>query len=149
MRDAFSAGRYELKTEERVFDLADYNRFLSDESESIGTFKDTQQLAFAEERQRWLETGQLNFSVEDAGTQDDHDEVPEGCHGVQSPVPGSVWKLTVTAGQRVEFGQELVVLESMKMEMSIEAPATGLVRELRIDPGQSVQAGQVLVVIED
>src|SRR6185369_8409791 len=64
MREAVPHGRLELKIEEQRFKLSDYRRFLSQEADSIASFRTVQRAAFAEERQRWVDTGQLNFSVE-------------------------------------------------------------------------------------
>ncbi len=148
MRDAFAAGRYSLTTEDQLFDLASYNRFLEDERDSIEVFKRKQHAAFAAERQRWVDTGQLNFSTDDAAAAPDEDAVPYGCEAAMSAVPGSVWKLSVEVGDQVDAGQELLVLESMKMEIAVESPSAGTVVELRAEPGAAVKAGQVLAVIE-
>ncbi|WZB71880.1 acetyl-CoA carboxylase biotin carboxyl carrier protein subunit [Achromobacter xylosoxidans] len=56
--------------------------------------------------------------------------------------------MRVQVGQQVQAGQELVVLESMKMEITVNAPQAGVVREVRAQPGASVRAGQCVVVIE-
>jgi propionyl-CoA carboxylase alpha chain len=63
-------------------------------------------------------------------------------------MPGIVVRVLVEAGQRVEAGQELVVLEAMKMEHRICAPDAGLVTEVRVAVGQTVAAGMALVVLE-
>ena len=54
----------------------------------------------------------------------------------------------MTEGVPVEVGQVLVVLESMKMEVSIASGRSGIVREIRCAEGRPVQAGEVLIVIE-
>ena len=74
--------------------------------------------------------------------------LPEGCHGVESDITGNLWQVRVQVGQQVQAGQELVVLESMKMEITVNAPQAGVVREVRAQPGASVRAGQCVVVIE-
>jgi len=147
MRDAFAAGRHSLKIEEQTFDLAEYNQFLADEAESIEAFTTVQRKAFDEERARWVANGQLNFKEHDAAV-DPGGDVPDGCIGVPSPVPGSVWKVTVAEGTTVARGDSLIVLESMKMEMAVSAPAAGVVRIVHATEGASVSAGQILVVLE-
>ncbi len=66
-----------------------------------------------------------------------------------SPVPGSVWKLAVTQGARVAAGDVLVVVESMKMEMSVVASVDGIVHEVRCAEGRSVALGQTLIVLTE
>ncbi len=52
-------------------------------------------------------------------------------------------------GARVEAGDVLVILESMKMEIPLTAPVAGVVKEVRAQPGSPVRAGQRVVVIEE
>ena len=65
---------------------------------------------------------------------------------VSSPVAGSVWSIAVEAGSRVESGQVLFVLESMKAEFEIKAPHDGVVGDVLVAPGELVEPGQVLAV---
>jgi biotin carboxyl carrier protein len=60
----------------------------------------------------------------------------------------NVWKVVVGAGDVVDTGDPLVILESMKMEIPVEAPAAGTVREVRVEEGGVVQEGDVIAVIE-
>ena len=59
-----------------------------------------------------------------------------------------MWKVEVTVGAAVAKGDELVILESMKMEIPVEAPADGTVTELRVAPEDQVSEGDVLVVLD-
>lgn len=61
---------------------------------------------------------------------------------------GSVWKILVSVGDRLEEGQEVVILESMKMEIPIEAEKEGKVVEIAISEGDFVNEGDVLLKIE-
>jgi len=65
-----------------------------------------------------------------------------------APMPGSVVRVAVEEGARVEAGQVLVVLEAMKMEHAVNAGASGTVVRLGVDEGDQVVTGQVLVVVE-
>ncbi|MFD9732950.1 biotin carboxylase N-terminal domain-containing protein [Umezawaea sp. NPDC059074] len=65
-----------------------------------------------------------------------------------APMPGTVVRVSVEQGRRVEAGAELLVLEAMKMEHRILASTAGTVAELRITQGQQVDSGDVLVVVE-
>lgn len=150
-REAFPYGKVDIKIDEGTFKLRDYERFLSDNQASISGFKTQQQAAFEAERQRWIENGQLSFSSEaraGAGAQGDAAALPPGAEAVESHVPGSVWKLEVKPGQAVKRGQTLLVVESMKMEITVEAPSDGVVTELLVSEGHSVAPGQRVAVLE-
>ena len=64
---------------------------------------------------------------------------------VTAPLPGKVVKTAVQGGDRVERGATLVVLEAMKMELSVEAPRTGVIEEVTVSEGEQVAEGAVLV----
>ena len=66
---------------------------------------------------------------------------------VDSPMPGTILKVNVAAGQAVKEGDLLVVLEAMKMENEIFAPKGGTVSQVLVEKGASVNTGDVLVVI--
>jgi acetyl-CoA carboxylase biotin carboxyl carrier protein len=63
-------------------------------------------------------------------------------------ITGTVWKIEVKVGQKVNAGDTLVILESMKMEMPVEATEGGTVKEIRCKESQPVNEGDVLVVLE-
>ncbi|MCB0864245.1 MAG: biotin/lipoyl-binding carrier protein [Solirubrobacterales bacterium] len=67
---------------------------------------------------------------------------------VPAHITGTVWKIEVAVGDQVSEGDELVILESMKMEMPVEAEDSGTVAEIRCEEGQSVSEGEVLIVLE-
>ena len=58
---------------------------------------------------------------------------------------GTVLKIKVKSGDQVQAGQELVVLEAMKMETSVFASAAGTVTDVLIKEGEAAQEGQILV----
>ncbi|MGC2696144.1 MAG: biotin carboxylase N-terminal domain-containing protein [Candidatus Angelobacter sp.] len=64
-----------------------------------------------------------------------------------SPMPGQVLRVTVTAGQSVKPGDALIVLEAMKMEQTIKATICGIVDAVLVKPGEIVAPGQMLVEI--
>jgi 3-methylcrotonyl-CoA carboxylase alpha subunit len=68
---------------------------------------------------------------------------------LSAPMPGRVAAVRVTVGDVVERGAPLVVLEAMKMELTVAAPAAGRVSEVRCKPGDQVAEGTMLLVIED
>ena len=63
-------------------------------------------------------------------------------------MPGSVLMVPVAAGDEVEAGQTVVVLESMKMELSLVAPLDGTVAELTVSEGDSVARDQVVAKVQ-
>ena len=67
---------------------------------------------------------------------------------VKSPSVGKVLRLSVEAGAQVTRGAELMVIESMKVEIPIRANAAGQVKEFRVKPGDQIQRNAVLAIIE-
>ncbi|MFN3974235.1 MAG: biotin/lipoyl-containing protein [Dehalococcoidia bacterium] len=61
-----------------------------------------------------------------------------------SPMPGRVVAVSVKVGDRLRPGDEICVIEAMKMEQSIRCTRGGVVKALRIQPGQTVHAGDIL-----
>ena len=72
----------------------------------------------------------------------------EGRQKLTSPMPGKVVRVLLTAGNDVEAGQGVVVVEAMKMQNEIKSPKAGRVVEVRVNEGQTVSANQVLAVVE-
>lgn len=68
---------------------------------------------------------------------------------VTAPMPGTVLKVHVSAGDTFEAHQPLVIMESMKMEMTLSVPHGGRVKDVRCRPGQLVELGAALVKLED
>ena len=66
---------------------------------------------------------------------------------VKSPMPGNVLKINVTPGQKVNEGDVLLILESMKMENEVVPTKTGTVVQILVDKGAVVETGSPLVVI--
>jgi biotin carboxyl carrier protein len=67
---------------------------------------------------------------------------------VKSEVAGSVWKVLVQTGDPVAEDAQLMIVESMKMEIPVLSISAGRVVELRVTEGEAVAEGQVVAVIE-
>jgi len=64
---------------------------------------------------------------------------------IVSPMSGVILKVLVSEGQKVEYGQKLVILEAMKMENDIVTDKAGIVKKIYVKEGDNVDTGQVLV----
>ncbi len=71
----------------------------------------------------------------------------DGIAEVKAPLPGVIVSIGVAEGENVERGQQLCVLEAMKMNNPIRATEPGTVREILVSPGQQVEHDAVLMVI--
>jgi len=67
---------------------------------------------------------------------------------VEAHITGIIYKIECKVGQKVDEGDTVLVLESMKMEMPVEAEYDGTVKEIKCEEGQSVKEGDVLVTLE-
>ncbi len=67
---------------------------------------------------------------------------------VEAHITGTVWKIECEVGQKIDEGDTVVILESMKMEMPVEAEDEGTVKEILVEEGQSVSEGDALVELE-
>ncbi|MTE00279.1 5-oxoprolinase/urea amidolyase family protein [Paracoccus sp. YIM 132242] len=147
-RLAFPHGAWPVRIEETSFSWAEEKARLASQSVPIAAFKARQQSAFEAERARWKAEGLDSFIPLEAAEAGDA-TLPEGCSGVESPVPGNVWKTLVEPGSRVQPGDKLAIIESMKMEITVTAVSPGVLREFRAGPGRTVRAGDLIAVVQD
>ena len=151
IRRDFPNGDYPIKVEHTRFNLKDYEQFLADNDREIRDFTGQRQQAFDEELQRWIESGQINFSaeapMEDTG-EDDLANLPEGQHAVESHVAGNLWECLVQVGDTIEAQRPVAVIESMKMEIELLSPVSGRIVEIRREAGQAVAPGAPVVIVE-
>jgi acetyl-CoA/propionyl-CoA carboxylase biotin carboxyl carrier protein len=82
-----------------------------------------------------------------AGTSRGQRAAAPGEHRITAPMQGTVVRVLVEVGQRVEVGQPICVLEAMKMENQVVANQAGVVSELRVSEGSTVANGDVVAVI--
>lgn len=67
---------------------------------------------------------------------------------IKAPMPGSILNILAEAGQEVKAGDQLLILEAMKMENVIKSPGDGIVAKIHVDEKQSVEKNQVLISFE-
>ena len=65
-----------------------------------------------------------------------------------SPIPGKIMKILVRSGEAISEDDEVLKMESMKMENPIYAPTTGTITEIRVKENDEVEADDVLLIIE-
>ena len=68
---------------------------------------------------------------------------------VKSEIAGRIWKVLASVGQTVAMDDQLLIIESMKMEIPVVAPKEGVIREIRVVEGDEVSEGQLLAVVAD
>ncbi|MEQ6377366.1 acetyl-CoA carboxylase biotin carboxyl carrier protein subunit [Bacillaceae bacterium S4-13-58] len=68
---------------------------------------------------------------------------------VVANMAGSIWKKIVTEGDTVNIGQDVVILESMKMEIPISTPVKGKVTTFYVKEGDFVNEGDLIAVVEE
>jgi urea carboxylase len=68
---------------------------------------------------------------------------------VRAEITANVWQVRVEVGQKVAVGVELVVLESMKMEIPVVAPIAGTVTQVAVEPDTSIKEGDLVAVIDE
>lgn len=67
---------------------------------------------------------------------------------IKTEIQDVIWKINVKVGQKVDIGDTVVILESMKMEIPIESELRGTVKEILINEGDHVNEDQELVILE-
>jgi len=147
LRAEVPRGRHKLQIEEKVFRFSDYEKFLGEHSIEIDAFQSKQRAAFEAERKRWEEAGLSMDAPAETAAPDDAVVIPEGCSTLDSPVTGSVWKIETAVGAVLQAGGTALILEAMKMEVSLETDEHLEIVELLVAEGASVKAGQALVIV--
>jgi acetyl-CoA carboxylase biotin carboxyl carrier protein len=67
---------------------------------------------------------------------------------IKSPMAGTVWKIVKAVGDTVDYGDTVLILESMKMEIPVEADSTGTITRLLVAEGDVVDDGVPLVELQ-
>lgn len=69
-------------------------------------------------------------------------------NSISSQIPGRVISVSISKGDSVKKGDNIVVLESMKMQVAIKSPRDGVIKELKVKEGQSISRNDVVAVLE-
>ena len=136
-----------------MFDMAEHNKLLQDTKEEVRSMRERQKRAqdamskVEEELMgRWMEekaAGKIPMDKVESLLQD------PGIKKISSPLNANVWKVVVEEGAQVQVGDEVAVLEAMKLEISVrvEEGADGVVEKLLVRPGDVVGSGDPLVLV--
>ncbi len=67
---------------------------------------------------------------------------------ITAHITGTIFKIEKQVGDKVVTGDEVIILESMKMEIPLESPIDGVVKEILVEEGQAVEEGDVIAIVE-
>ena len=96
-----------------------------------------------QEKNSLSESSSINWDE----TVDIHESENEGRRVFNSPMPGSVISVSVNIGDLLEIGDQVCILESMKMQQIIITDVSGEVTKIVVDPGDQVSQGAPLIVL--
>ena len=94
----------------------------------------------------WLESGASAPPVADHQTAESSAMVKDKRSDMRAPIPGTITSVAVKAGDTVSYGQEICVLDAMKMKNPIRSPRDGEIGEVHITVGQTVKHNDLLVM---
>lgn len=149
-RQAFRQGHLQIKIiEDNYFHLGQYNQFIQQEAQSIQEFTIKQAKAFNEEVSHWQNDAEdKNESL----INNDHSIQPQiiddGHTPIIADICGSVWKILVELDQIVQVDQPVIILEAMKMELTIRSPISGKVSSIKYNLGQLISVNDILITIQ-
>ncbi len=90
-----------------------------------------------------------NPVVSQANPEAPNEQSENGNNDISAPIPGVIIEISVKTGDKVTYGQELCILEAMKMKNSIRANREGIVQEILVSNGDQVRHGQLLIRLQD
>ena len=67
---------------------------------------------------------------------------------IKSQIQAIVWKISVEIGDKINEGQEVIILESMKMEIPIISDTTGVVESILVEEGDTIKEDQIVIIIK-
>ncbi|ORZ35846.1 hypothetical protein BCR44DRAFT_48730 [Catenaria anguillulae PL171] len=156
LRADFRAGRWAPKIENAVFDLAEYQQWLTANKPDIDAVESARATAFSAEVALWATAEAEQAAAEQqAQLHHPHDPpasptsaYPAHCARIVAGFAARTWKVLVKEGDVVEQDQVLVIVEAMKAELPVVSPRRGVVRGVMCAVGELVEPSDVVVVIE-
>lgn len=149
----FKSGRYEYDIEETVFDMGEHNRLLEETRDEVFEIRKRQKKA-QDEMQTLEEDLMQKWTEEKAAGKIPMDKVEAllsdpDIQKISSPLNANVWKIVVEEGTKVYAGDEVAILEAMKLEISVrvEEGIEGVVEKLLVRPGDVVGSGDGVVLV--
>ncbi len=67
---------------------------------------------------------------------------------IEAPMPGLILNIMAKPGQAIEKGDQLLILEAMKMENVIKSPGPGIIKSIQVSEGEAVEKGQLLIILD-
>ena len=151
-RRDFPLGRRSIRTEQSEFNLSEYRRFLADNHAQIAAFEAARQAAFADERAEWERCNEFARIEDSAGepteVTTEARSAPAGTVFIEAPFGGSVIRVDIRAGDRIEKGGAVAIIEAMKTECVVTSPSAGIIREIYATERQDVAPGMPLAAIQ-
>ena len=86
-------------------------------------------------------------SIEDAFL-GERDDTQTGSNQIIAPMPGMVAEVLVSEGQKIDAGQDVIVIEAMKLFQTLVAPKEGMVKAIRCQAGDAVESGAILIAVD-
>jgi len=151
MRAGFKSGRYNIKVEASTFNLAEYNALLAEIDDEVQAYKKQQTAAstkmLEEEEASLARLKKLAAEKGDSGLGGGKEQIPDEAVPIATDITANVWNILVKAGDKVKQNDEVLVLEAMKMEISVTSPISGTVHSIRRSKNEIVQQGDVLMYV--
>jgi urea carboxylase len=159
MYEKYRNGLWQLQIEKEMFSLKEYKKkYWADEKIVAETkeFRRRQQAAAAIEltaereyhKKKDAELAELKAKGMSAVADEAGDAIPESHEAVYADVSANVWKVLSKAGDLVKENDVVVILECMKMELSVVAPCDGIVRKVCVAEHGTVTPGTLLATVE-
>lgn len=149
LREQFKCGEFTPLVTLETFNVGGYSTFLSEHADEIAAYQKQQQSAAAlqaeVEQMIQLETPVLEQDASDVNGI----SIPSGHCSVDAVISAKVWNILVKEGDYVSDGDAVIVLEAMKMEITVNAKCNGIVTSVCVEKGATVNSGAVLLIIRE
>ena len=153
LREQFISGKLMLDIKKTTLSMDELKTLSESNANEISQFKKQQAVAFSRERRHWQETGMIGDSKQHEETVESVEDIyvqtalPKGFSSIHFTTGGVVLDIWVETGQEIEQGQEIAVIEAMKMEIKVFSPSTGFIEGIKAKKGQLVAQGNMLAIV--